>query len=145
MQRFVLDASVTLSWCFSNQQTDYTQEVLRSLHHAEALVPSIWILEVSNVLLVAERRNMLLPTASSRFISLLDSLPIVEIASRRDAITSSIMNLARTNNLTSYDATYLELAIREGIPIATLDKPLHRAAEQIGVGVFFPVKNLRDQ
>jgi len=73
---FVLDASVTLAWCFEDESNEYTDAILESLEFTEAFVPSVWPLEVTNALLVAERRKKLTKAASVRFLELLQELPI---------------------------------------------------------------------
>jgi len=133
---FVLDCSMAMSWCFSDERSDYSDRVLASLQTDEAIVPSIWILEILNVLLVAERANRLREADSSRFLQLISELPISEIASSSRSESSMILTLARQNNLSSYDASYLELAIREGVPMATQDRRLIEACRKSGVTVF---------
>jgi predicted nucleic acid-binding protein len=132
---FVLDCSVTIAWCFEDETNSYTDAVLKDLADTGAVVPSIWPLEVANVLLVAERRNKISKAQSRRFVELLQSLPIavddVSVARAWDGILS----LAREQQLSAYDAAYLELAMREGLPIATSDMALKRAAIRCGVAM----------
>ena len=131
---FVLDASVTLAWAFEDEGGEYARDVLARLEKEEACTTALWPLEISNGLLVAERRDRIEPTASARFTRLLLSLPIVvEPVDRRRVFEQSRI-LARRGNLSAYDAHYLELAIRYGIPLATLDEGLRQAAEAEGVG-----------
>lgn len=135
---FVLDASVALAWCFEDEGGAYAPEVLASLRHTEAVVASLWPLEVCNGLVVAERRDRLDAAAATRFIELLRSLPIVvDPVARRRALTS-VRALARARDLSAYDASYLELAVRLGVPLATLDSGLRRAARKEGVARFTP-------
>lgn len=135
MSRFVLDNSVVMAWYFEDEANDFTAAILQSLATSEALVPSIWPLEVANVLLVGERRGRSTEARTSRFISLLDALPIrVDAATSQHAL-SGILTLAREQRLSAYDAAYLELAMREGVALATQDKALRRAAEVCGVGL----------
>jgi predicted nucleic acid-binding protein len=135
---FVLDASVALSWCFEDEGGDYAPGVLNALRTSEAVAASLWPLEIVNGLLTAERRGRIDPAASGHFAHLLLSLPIVidPIARRRAFDVTHA--LARRHALTSYDAAYLELALRLGVPIATLDDPLNAAARKEGVEVFLP-------
>ena len=133
---FVLDCSMAMFWCFSDERSDYSDRVLESLQTDEAIVPSIWILEILNVLLVAERTKRLREADSSRFLQLISELPISEIASSSRSESSTILTLARQNNLSSYDASYLDLAIREGVPMATQDRRLIKACRKSGVTVF---------
>lgn len=135
MNRFVLDNSVVMAWYFEDEANDFTAAILQSLVSSEALVPSIWPLEVANVLLVGERRGRSTEARTSRFIALLDALPIrVDAATTQHAL-SGILTLAREQRLSAYDAAYLELAMREGVSLATQDQALRRAAEVCGVGL----------
>lgn len=133
---FVVDASVALSWCFEDEGDDYTVVVLEELRSSEAVAASLWPLEVTNGLLTAERRGRIKLTHARRFARLLLSLPIVIDPVARSAAFEAVYLMARNHGLTSYDAAYLELAVRLGVPLATLDGPLRRAAAREGVGVF---------
>jgi predicted nucleic acid-binding protein len=131
---FVLDASVTLAWCFA-EGDDYALRVLDSLRTGEAVAASHWGLEIANALLVAERRRRIEPGDVSRLAKFVLALPIaVDPVARRRPV-DSIHRLGRSHGLSAYDAAYLELAVRHGIPIATLDSALKVAAETEGVGV----------
>lgn len=133
MSRFVLDNSVVMAWYFEDEANDYTAGILQSLAESEALVPAIWPLEVANVLLVGERKGRSTEARTSRFIALLDALPIrVDAATSQHAL-SGILTLAREQRLSAYDAAYLDLAMREGVSLATQDKALRRAAAACGV------------
>lgn len=107
---------------------------MNSLKQNTALVPSLWVLEVTNVLLMAEKRNRLKPADSTRFLELIDSLPIYVADSTFSS--SEIINVARNYKLTSYDVIYLLLAMHEGQPIATKDKALLNACRENGVCIF---------
>ena len=130
---FVLDASVTLAWAFEDEGGVYAREVLRRLGQEEACTTGLWPLEVSNGLLVAERRNRIDPASSTRFTRLLLSLPIVVEPVDRRRVFEQTRVLARRGTLSAYDAHYLDLAVRYGIPLATLDQGLRMAAEDEGV------------
>ena len=131
---FVLDASVALAWCFEDEGGDYAINVLKRLRESEAVVTHHWPLEIANGLLTAERRGRVESTEVPALSHLLLSLPIaVDPAERSLSLTASY-RLARTHGLTSYDAAYLELATRCGLPLATLDARLAVAAEAEGVG-----------
>jgi len=133
---FVLDASVTLAWCFEDEGGDYAVEVLEALRASEAIVASLWPLEVANGLAVAERRGRLDAAACARFMELVLALPIaVDPVSRSLALTGSY-GLAKARGLSAYDAAYLDLALRHGIPLATLDERLRVAAATEGVPLF---------
>ncbi len=133
---FVLDASVALAWAFEDEAGDYAKEVLTHLRTGEAVAPALWPLEVSNGLLVAERRRRITRSDAARFASLLMALPIVVEPPDRRGIFETIPILARRHGLSAYDAHYLELALRGGVPLATLDETLRKAAVSEGVAIF---------
>ena len=132
---FVIDNSVVMSWCFKDETNEYADAVLDKLSETTAIVPSIWPLEVVNVLLVAERRNRLKQADSVRFITLLSQLPIIVEHEWPEKMMTELLALGRAKNLTSYDASYLDLAMRKDCPIATLDKRLMDAAKDISVKI----------
>jgi predicted nucleic acid-binding protein len=138
LKRFVLDCSVTLAWCFEDEVDDYADAVLEALLAGEALVPPVWPLEVANVLAVGERRKRLTPAQSLRFTDLLQSLPIVIDADSVQRPLTDILSMARELVISSYDASYLDLAVRSGLPLATRDGGLITAAKRYGVTRFEP-------
>jgi predicted nucleic acid-binding protein len=131
---FVLDCSITMIWCFEDESDEYSQNVLQALKQFKALVPPLWNLEVMNVLLMSEKRKILNTADSTRFMELLQSLPIY--ISDLNFLNSEIITTARNNNLTSYDAIYLLLAMRSGNSVATKDKALLSACVKNGVSIF---------
>jgi predicted nucleic acid-binding protein len=131
----VLDCSITIAWCFENEKTSKIESVIEMLDRCRAVVPSIWPLEVLNVMLVAERHHRITEAQTTRYLSLLHSLPITTDDVSDDQSIGRILSLGREHGLSSYDATYLELAEREGFPLATLDKKLQKAALHCGVRV----------
>ena len=136
MSRFVLDASVTLCWCFENQATIYTEAVFEMLAGGEeASVPFVWPIEVANVLVTAERRKDLNSSQVTSFTEALSAWPIQVDTVGLDRAFQQILSAARLYRLSAYDAAYLELAIREGLPLATLDNGLRRAANAAGVTI----------
>jgi predicted nucleic acid-binding protein len=135
-ESFVIDNSVVMSWCFKDETNRYADAVLDRLLESTAFAPSIWPLEVVNVLLVAERKKRLREADSVRFITLLSQLPIVVEYEPTERIMKDLLALARTNNLSSYDAYYLDLSMRKGISIATLDTQLKKAAKKTDVPIF---------
>ncbi len=135
VEHFVVDNSVVMSWCFKDETNNYADIVLIKLTEAGAVVPSIWPLEVVNVLLVAERQKRLSESDSIRFMTLLSQLPIVVEHERPEKMMKELLALARTNNLSSYDASYLDLAMRNGFPIATLDNKLIEAARRTDIPI----------
>ncbi|MGD8836703.1 MAG: type II toxin-antitoxin system VapC family toxin [Desulfobacteraceae bacterium] len=129
--KFVIDNSIVMAWCFEDETSDYTDAIQELLIVNKAFVPAIWPLEVANLLLVAERKKRISSADSGHFIALLSQLPIEVVGS--DRIFHDTLSLARQYHLSSYDASYLDLAIHEGIPIATLDKAIIRAAKALKV------------
>jgi predicted nucleic acid-binding protein len=136
--RFVVDTSVVMAWCFQDAGNRYADTVLESLEAGEAFVPAIWPLEVGNVLLVAERKKRLSEASLVRFLALLRSLPITVEQETPDRMLTEIVSLARTHHLSTYDASYLDLAMRLGLPIATQDTRLAKAAKTCRVPAFDP-------
>jgi predicted nucleic acid-binding protein len=137
---FVVDTSIVMSWCFEDEENSYAEAVLESLESAQAFVPAIWPLEVGNVLLVAERKKRLSQTAVVRFLSLLDGLPITVEQETRDRMLKEIVSLAREHGLSTYDASYLDLAMRLDLPLATQDTFLAKAAKKSKVPAFEPAR-----
>jgi predicted nucleic acid-binding protein len=133
-RRFVLDGSVAVAWCFEDEATDFTEGVLDLLSAGgEVHVPSIWPLEVANALLVAERRKRIALAKVTALLIRIAGLPISVRHSDPKQAFEQILPMARQLELSQYDAAYLELAVREGLPLATLDAELRRAAQVIGV------------
>lgn len=136
MSRRVVDTSVVLAWCFEDEANDYGNAILEGLNEDEAVVPSVWPLEVANGLASAERHGRIDIATSTRFLKRLSDLPIrVDQQTAAYAFTHTLA-LARNHQLTPYDASYLELALREGAELATLDRKLRAAAQRAGVRVF---------
>ncbi|MCF8090020.1 MAG: type II toxin-antitoxin system VapC family toxin [Desulfotignum sp.] len=133
---FVLDNSIVMTWCFKDEVNPYADHILDTLENATGFVPSIWPLEVSNVLLVAERRKRISEAGSIHFIALLSELPIIVEQEPAERMLKEIFALARKHGLSSYDASYLDLAMRKGLPIATLDNRLLAAANQSHVPIY---------
>lgn len=130
---FVLDASIALAWCFSDEATPLTTALLKKIESEKAYVPQLWTLEMGNILVTAERKKRISFAKIVEFLSILEELDI-----QVDHETSlrgfhEIMSLAHSEKLTTYDAAYLELAMRLGLPIATKDSALKEAAKRLGV------------
>ena len=140
-ESFVVDNSVVMSWCFKDETNHYADVVLDRLSEAKAFAPSIWPLEVANVLLVAERKKRLSKADSAHFIKLLSQLPIIVEHEQPKNIMTVLLTLARTNNLSSYDASYLFLSIKKGIPLATSDTRLMETAKMLNVPIFMSYLN----
>lgn len=132
---FVLDCSVTMAWVFDDEDEPLAAKVRDGLADTIAIVPSVWSLETSNALLTAERRGRLTEAESVRFLTVLRSLPINIEAGSSLRLVDELLPLARRLGLTVYDASYLELAMRRGVPLATLDARLSAAAAAVGVVV----------
>ena len=131
---FVLDASVCLAWCFEDESSSYADGILERLRSGEAFVAPIWGFEIANGLVVAERRGRIGPGDAGGLIEAILSLPIaVDPMSRRQSMAGT-HRLARKHGLSAYDAAYLEVATRQGLPLATLDARLAHAAEEEGPG-----------
>ena len=130
---FVVDASVALAWHFEDEASEYADRVLERLREDQAAAPSIWSLEVANALLVAERRGRLSPAKVARTVELLLELPISIHDVAAELVLGAVLDLARAHGLSAYDAVYLELAMREGLPLATQDEALRAATQRVGV------------
>ena len=135
---FVLDNSVVMAWCFDDEENDYADAALESLEAGEALAPAVWPLEAGNVLLAAERKQRLSQAASVRFLELLDVLPIQVEQESPDRMFKEVVSLAREQGLSTYDASYLDLAMRRALPLATRDAALMEAARRCGIPLFEP-------
>lgn len=133
MRAFVLDCSMTLAWSFADEATPATEAMLAMARQAPVHVPSLWFLEVANVQLAAEKKGRATRAQNEAFLALLGLLDIREDRMPLAGIQPRIADLAREEKLTVYDATYLELALREGLPLATLDADLRKAAKRVGV------------
>jgi predicted nucleic acid-binding protein len=132
---FVLDASVTMAWVFSDEDDPHAASVRDLLSVDVAIVPAIWPLEVGNALAVAERRGRLTRAEALRFAEILRALPIdVDVAPTLKDV-EALGELAHETGVSVYDAGYLELAATHGLPLASLDERLRRAARQLGVAL----------
>lgn len=136
MTHFVLDCSVAIVWCLSDETDAYADAVLESLQGAQAVVPALWLVEVANVLLTGERRKRLTEEQTVRAIGLLKLLPIQVDEGIGWSTVSTMLMLGRRHGLSAYDAAYLELAIRKGLPLASLDRKLIAVAEDSGVPLY---------
>jgi predicted nucleic acid-binding protein len=132
---FILDCSISASWCLKDESNDEANQILDRLGDHQALVPSIWPMEMANVFVVAERRGRVSSADAARAVEILLCLPIEAERGDLEAL-SRIRLLAREHKLSAYDASYLDLARRTGFPIATLDHALQAAARKCGVSLF---------
>jgi predicted nucleic acid-binding protein len=122
-----------MAWCFEDEANSSADAVLSAMPDAQVWVPAIWPLEVANVLVVAERRARLSKTDTARFVSLLGELPITTDEEAPRQAFGEILSVARRQKLSTYDAAYLELALRRNLPLATLDARLKAAARSLRV------------
>jgi predicted nucleic acid-binding protein len=130
---FVVDASVAASWAFSDEGHPVAAKALNQLRVEPAQVPSLWWFEVRNTLVANERRGRISEADTAAFLLDVGRLAIVFDRSPEDSTT---LALARRHRLTVYDASYLELALRLGLPLAALDRELREAAAASGVALF---------
>lgn len=135
MGLLVLDCSVTMSWLFREEFTPFAERILDDVTAGRAVVPSLWPLEVGNVLLQAERQGRINEADGARFLALLGGLPIDIDSTQQSTRVHDLLPFARETGLTVYGASYVELAARFGAPLATLDRRMAAAAERIGVDV----------
>lgn len=136
---FVLDNSVAMRWFFGDgkpQELAYAGHVLDAMKDTNALVPVTWGLEVSNVIARAEAKGLVTEARSEAFLELLQGVDIDVDAATFSHALSDTLQLARRYRLSAYDASYLELALREGLPLATLDEDLQKASKKAGVKRF---------
>lgn len=132
---FVVDCSIAMAWLFHDEATPKTTALLNRLATETALVPAWWFIEITNVLTMAERKGRITPTQSDAFIADLGRLGIERDEEAPNRGFTHLFALCRTHRLTSYDAIYLDLAIRRSLPLATLDGDLRRTAKKLGIGV----------
>ena len=138
MRELVLDCSALLAWLFPDEGDPYGMALIEVMRESTAYVPSIWWLEVANAVLVAERKARLTQSDSVELMRIVDSLSIVQDTEQPEDWVHRVMMLGRVYGLSAYDACYLELAIRRGLPVATLDRALMNAAAAAGATVFEP-------
>jgi predicted nucleic acid-binding protein len=132
---FVLDASIALAWCFADEASPAADAVLDRLADEEAAAPALWRLEVANALAMAERRGRLSVAGLTRSVALLQRPAIAIDAEGSERGFRDLLDLARSERLTVYDATYLELALRLGVPLASKDIKLRKAAARLGLAL----------
>ena len=134
MSRVVVDASMTLSWLLPDEMNDSSLAVRNDLLKAESVwVAAHWRLEVCNSLWMAERRKRLDATGIAQAVALFTQLPVIVDPETNDRAAAETLALARQHTLSVYDAAYLELALRRGAALASLDQPLRAVAKKVGV------------
>ena len=132
---FVIGNSVALAWCFEDEQTAEIMELLDRVVRAGAVAPQLWPIEAFNGLLIAERRGRISGIARRRLAGFLRDLPIRIDDETVDQIWTAAAQIAELHQITAYDACYVELAVRLGLPLATADNPMMTAARNAGVEV----------
>jgi predicted nucleic acid-binding protein len=130
---FVLDTSIAVAWCFEDEADPAVDALLDGLKARGGIVPALWPLEVTNVLLQAERRRRITTATVDGRLAAFEALPIAVDTSSWLRTGTTVLALARLHGLTTYDAAYLELAIRQRLPLATKDKALRRASQAVGI------------
>lgn len=130
---FVLDTSVAVSWFFADEENEVGEAILDRLHKDDAVAPALWPLEVANALLVGERRRRSLRGEMAEIAAMLGALSVVLDEPSTSRTFGPILEIAREHGLSVYDASYLELAIRRALPLATFDRRLRDAATNTGV------------
>lgn len=132
---FVLDCSVTVAWFFRDEASPAFYDIQDKTRFGLAVVPELWRFETINVLLQAEKRNRIKAAEVNQHIELLTALPVEVDGHATPDVWRQTLSLSRDYGLTAYDASYLELAIRRGLPLATKDMILRKAAKKAGFGV----------
>lgn len=130
---FVLDASLALSWVFPDEKPEYSMQVRERLRTQSAVVPNLWSLELTNILALSLKRGRITQGGFEESLALLRSIPVRVDEATFHSAWGAILRLAVEHALTTYDAAYLELAQRCGIPLATLDDDLRRASRKAKV------------
>ena len=138
---FVLDCSLTMAWCFEDEASPETDEIQDWLTAgARGFVPTLWHLEIANVLWACERRKRMTEADSVRFLAILALLNITTDHQTEQHAGKTTLGLARQHSLSVYDAAYLELAMRLGLPLASKDEALRKAAQAVGLSILPPDK-----
>ena len=136
MAAFILDSSLAAAWCFTDEATSYTNTVLSAVSSlTEAAAPRLWAYEIRNTVLMGIRRKRITRAHADAFLKSLENLPVRLID---PPSYDAVFELADRHGLTAYDAAYLDLAVRERLPIASLDSALLRAAQACGLAAFQP-------
>lgn len=136
MASLVVDSSIAAAWCFPDERTDYTNAVLQLLSPpSEAVAPRLFAYDIRNCVLMGLRRKRITKTEAETF---LDSVQILPIRLEDPESYGALFELANSEGLTVYDAAYLDMAMRKGLPLATLDTALVRAAGRSGVAILQP-------
>ncbi len=137
MAAVVIDASIASAWCFPDEQTDYTKAVFQAVSSSavDPVAPRLWAYEIRNSVLMGLRRGRISKPDSEQFLASLNDL---NVRLGEPASYDQVFALAQAHGLTVYDAAYLEIAMQERVPLASLDRQLVRAAGTVGVELFQP-------
>jgi predicted nucleic acid-binding protein len=135
MSAVAIDSSIALTWCFEDEASPETDALFDRVRNDGAFVPALWYLELGNVLLQAEKRGRIRAADVATRLQLIADLPISVDQETTARAWREILTLARTERLTTYDATYLELALRLDLPLMTRDNELGAAARRLRVAV----------
>ncbi len=131
---FVLDSSLAIAFLLEDESTPETDDVLDSLgEDSQAFTPALWRWETGNALIVAQRRKRITQADVHRYVTALDTLPIAVDENSWHAAWNATLLLAQKHQLSIYDAAYLELSVRRGVHLASLDTELRKAAKAEGV------------
>ena len=135
MSLSVVDSSIALTWCFDDEASSETDRLFEQVRDDGAIVPGLWHLELSNVLLQAERRGRISRADAATRLGLIADLPISVDQETTARAWRETLSLAREERLTTYEAAYLELAMRRGVSLMTRDGDLAGAAKRLGIAV----------
>ncbi len=133
MTGLVIDASAVLAWCFEDEGGPEADALIERVAAEGVSVPGLWPLEIADGLSMGERRGRISRAESAALVAMIEELPIVVDPASGARALHETMSLAREQQLTAYDAAYLELAMRLGLPLATGDRKLRTAAQRAGV------------
>jgi len=133
LSSIVLDCSVTVSWFMIDETSTISNDILNLISKEKAIVPSIWQLEVGNVLLMCQRNKRITKEQRLNALRILNELPIIIDDLTSKYAWQDTIELAEKYSLSLYDACYLELSLRYSLPLATFDNQLKKAANLAGV------------
>ncbi|MBA3595800.1 MAG: type II toxin-antitoxin system VapC family toxin [Methylibium sp.] len=138
MSSFVLDTSAALSWCFADEHESFSERLLDQATQSGVLVPMLWHTEMAAALLAAQRHGLLESTELRLLGALFDRLQIQTDAAAPERARHDVLLLAQETGLSVQDATYLDLAMRRQLPLATFDPSLQRAAAALRIPTLAP-------
>jgi predicted nucleic acid-binding protein len=134
LSSIVVDASITLAWCFADEQTPLALKVLERLRAGDqAHVPAFWSVEVLNSFLVGEKRGRISPDQTRAFLVDLEALGAIFDYASAEQVNGPVQKLCRDHGLTPYDALYVELAMRLKCPLASQDQAQRTVANALNI------------